>query len=289
MSNPYAIQVHCDGAMSYDKHQTGGNGFHIEFPESIDKEPISSSIRNDHQGIHRLEMISILEAIEELLSLEKNEPGVLRKAGSVEIFTDRHSVTDGTNLNPYKVQGWRKNKWKSHEGADIKNSKLINDLDKARIKLAKAVGGRVSISYKKEKLNKTADKLSKIGKTVSNRGRKIIQKKRRNVIKRLFDGPEVKYSDISSEVRITARVYAWELISDDVEVCFEIFSRKHKGMIIKARVNQDQKLELHRGHIYYLRIAKVHRYHVTINSFKEKATPNHLAEKTSRKASKKVF
>lgn len=275
MSNPYAIQVHCDGAMSYDKHQTGGNGFHIEFPESIDKEPISRSIRNDHQGIHRLEMISILEAIEELLLIDKKEPGVLRKAGSVEIFTDRHSVTDETNLNPYKVQGWRRNKWKSHEGADIKNSKLIDGLDKARMKLAKAVSGRVSISYKKEKSNKVADKLSKIGKTVSNRGRKIIEKKRRNVIKRLFDGVEIKYSDISPETRITARVYAWELISNDVEVCFEIISREYRGMIIKARVSQEQKLKLHRGHIYHLKIAEVFRHHITIKSFKEKTTPTH--------------
>jgi ribonuclease HI len=272
--------------MSYDKHQTGGNGFHIEFPESIDKEPISRSIRNDHQGIHRLEMISILEAIEELLSIDKKEPGILRKAGSVEIFTDRHSVTDETLLSPYKVKTWRSNKWKSYEGADIKNSDLVNSVDKARMKLTKAVGGRVSISYKKEKSNKTADKLSKIGKTVSNRGRKMIDKKRRNVIKRLFDGPEVKYADISFEMRITARVYAWELISDDVEIFFEIVSRECRGMIIRARVSQDQKLDLHRSHIYHLKIAEVLRHHITIRSFKEKITPIHLPKKTSGKTSK---
>jgi ribonuclease HI len=289
MSNPYAIQVHCDGAMSYDKYQTGGNGFYIEFPESIDKETISRSIRNDQQGIHRLEMISILEAIEELLLIDRKEPGILRKAGSVEIFTDRHSVTDETNLNPYKVQVWRKNKWKSHEGADIKNSKLIDGLDKARMKLAKAVGGRVSIFYKKEKSNKVADKLSKIGKTVSNRGRKMVEKKRRNVIKRLFDGPEIKYSDISLKTAITARVYAWELINKDVEICFEIISRKHRGMIIKARVGQDQKSKLHRGHIYHIKISEILRHHITIKSFKEKTIPTHLSKKTSSKTSKEAL
>jgi ribonuclease HI len=120
MHNPYAIQVHCDGAMSYDKNQTGGNGFYIEFPESIDKESISVSIRNDKQGIHRLEMISILESIEKLLSIERNQPGILRKASSVEIYTDRYSVTDEKFLNPYRIKEWRNKRWKNHEGADIK-------------------------------------------------------------------------------------------------------------------------------------------------------------------------
>lgn len=275
MSNPYAIQVHCDGAMNYDRHQTGGNGYHIEFPESIDKEPIFKSIRNDQQGIHRLEIISILEAITELILLDKKEPGILRKAGSVEIYTDRYSVTDTTTLNAYRIKGWRKNKWNNYEGAAIKNSKLIDELDKARTKLRNLVGGYVAISYRKEKLNKIADKLSKQGKTTTNRGRKIVEKKKRNVIKRIFDGDEITYTDLSSGKRLNVRVYAWEVIKTEVEVCFEITSREFRGMIIKSRVSHAQKANLHRGHMYSIKIADVCRHHVTINSYKEKPLVTH--------------
>lgn len=148
MDNPHAIKIHCDGAMDYDKYQTGGNGFVIEFPDYFNKDPVEKSISRTGHGIHQLEMISILEAIEELIKIYKDDL-FPRTSSGVLIFTDRHSVP--SLLNPYAVREYRNNDWNNHEGKPIKDKVLIDRIDKARVKLSQKTGGRVEIKWKDRK------------------------------------------------------------------------------------------------------------------------------------------
>ncbi|MDO8452047.1 MAG: RNase H family protein [bacterium] len=269
MANPYAVQIHCDGAMDYDSKQTGGNGFIIEFPDVIGVEPITRAIRNDEQGVHRLEMISLIEAMEELLAFGKQNPDLLRKAAAVEIFTDRLHVTDSELTSPYRIRDWRKNGWKNYEGKPIKDKDLLDRIDKTRVKVGQAVGGRVSIQYVREKKNKVADKLSRDGRRSDTRGRKIIDKKKRRVIRRLYDGPEMKYLLLSPDEEMEVRLYAWEPVGKQCEVCFEICSGDHEGRIVKAYVNIEQKTSIHRGHRYRMIVNEVFTHHITTSSLEE--------------------
>jgi ribonuclease HI len=265
--NPYAIIIHCDGAMDYDARQTGGNGFIIEFPDSFALEPISESLRNDEQGIHRLEMISILMAMEELLSFGKKNSEVLRRAAGVSIYTDRVSVTDGELLNPWKIQGYRSNRWKTHEGKPVKDKDLLDKIDKTRKKLLKEVGGAVEIKYKRRAKNKIADKLSKAGKKSGTISKRIIAKKNKNVARRKFSGSEIDYSLIQEGETLVVRVYAWEPVQGEFEVSVEIADGKHKGETMKIYVSSTSKMDIHRHHYYEIKIKSVYTHHVHIKSF----------------------
>lgn len=261
MANPRAIQVHCDGAMNLDTAQTGGNGFIIEFPESIELEPISKALRNDGQGIHRLEMISVIEAMEELLRLDKANPGLLRKAAAVEIYTDRLRITDGELGSPWRIREYRKNKWKTHEGKPVKDSDLWNSLDKTRTKLTAAVGGRVEVRFERENKNRVADKLSREGRRGVTKSRKIRLKKNRNVTKRLTEGSEIKYPLLSPGDVFPVRVYAWEPVGEQYEICSEILDGEFAGKILKMYVSQEEKRLIHRTYSYDLSVKEIFAHH----------------------------
>jgi len=265
MSNPYAIVMHCDGAMDYDRKQTGGNGFHIEFPESIEYGEVFRSIRNDGQGIHRLEIISVIEGMKELLFLDKKGEIELRKASGVEIYTDRFSVVEMSD--PYKLQGYRSNGWKTYEQKPVKDRELWDELDKTRRKLAGQVGGRVEISYKREKQNKIADKLSGLGKRAIQSRR--VKKKIKNVAPRMFEGSNINYSLLSGGDVLSVHVYAWETVRDEVEISTELLNGTQKGKVLVIYVDQDQKLSIHRRHKYEIVIDKVFKYYVRIYSSTE--------------------
>ncbi len=266
MANPHAIQIHCDGAMDYDIGNTGGNGFIIEFPDSFGIEPITRSIRNDGQGIHRLEIISLIEAMNALLLFAKDNPKLVRQSSGVEFYTDRISVTK--LVNPYWIKDWRKNNWLNYEGKAIKDKDLLDKLDKTRTKLSQTIGGQISISYEREKKNKIADKLSKTAKKIGIKGSTLANKKQRCVTKRLYDGKEVFYPKLKLG-EIEARLYAWETVGKQVEVCFEICSDYLHGGIVKAYVSPVLKNELHRSHIYKISISKICSHHIEIQLIKE--------------------
>jgi len=273
MDSPHSIQIHCDGAMDYDSKQTGGNGFIIVFPDHFEIEPISRSIRNDKQGIHRLEMISLIEAMEETISFLNTNNEVAKQSAGVEIYTDRFSVTDGELINPFKVRVWRRAGWKNYEGKPVKNTDLFDKIDKTRQKLSKIVGGSVTISFKPRKKNKMADKLAKKSKMITNTGRSIIKKNDRRVIKRIFDGEEVNYSALSDDNEMEVRVYAWQPVEKEFEICFEICSGDFKGKVIKTSVTANEKSLLLRGHFYLIEIVAVFNHHVKISILDEIKRP----------------
>jgi len=279
MYNPHVININCDGAMDRDQRQTGGNGFCIEFPDFLNLEPISKSIRNDGQGIHRLEMISILESMEKLLSFGKQNPGILHKVAGVNIYTDRIKVTDAELLNPYRIQEYRKNRWLNHENKPIKDKDLLDKIDKIRKKLHQEVGGIIKIEYIPEKKNKNADKLSKIGKRSLIHDKKIIKKKRVHVTRRIFDGPEIDYSLIHENDLLIVHVYIWEAVQNQFELKTEIMDGQYLGRIIRIYVAPAVKTDVHLNHCYEVKIKNVYTHHVEIESFKEISRENILSLK----------
>lgn len=269
MYDPYAITVCCDGAMDYDKNQTGGNGFFIEFPESVGLDSVSKSFRNDRQGIYRLEILSILEAMEELIAIDKRLPITISKASGVKIYTDRFSVTDETQLNRFNIARYRKNDWKNDEGKPIKNRDLIERVDKTRTKLETVIKGRVEIFYHREKKNKVADKLSKLGKKTIARGKVIAKKKKLNVSPRMFDGPEIDHALLHPGDYLNINVYKWELVDDQYEIGLEIIDGRYKGMTMKIYVDRQLKNFLHRQHQYSIQIERSYRHHAAISKAEE--------------------
>ena len=67
-----AIYIFCDGAMDYDGKSTGGVGFSIEFPESMQLPSVQRTIgRYEMSTIDRLELHAINEGMKELLRIFK--------------------------------------------------------------------------------------------------------------------------------------------------------------------------------------------------------------------------
>lgn len=266
MSNSHAIHIRTDGAMDRDTGQTGGTGFVIEFPEPAEILPIHESFRRDNQGIHRLEMIAILEGMETLIKWIDNHDWASLDCSRVIIHTDRHSITDTGLSNAWKVAGWRRNGWRNYEGKPIKDKDIISSIDKTRKKLSNRICGRVEIVYVRRKKNKKADKLSKQGKKGEARSRKIIREKNVKVAKRLFDGDEIDYGTLKIGDRLEVRVYRKDPVQKEYEIGAEISDGDLFGKRIKVYVDFMQEIDLHRHHYYEIVIDNVYKHHVRIRS-----------------------
>ena len=266
MSNDNVINIYTDGAMDRDTRQTGGTGFVIKLPESFGIPNIEESFRRDNQGIHRLEMIAILEATEALRKWLKHNTKYIRDISGVTIHTDRLSATDKELLNPWKIAGWRRKGWRNHEGKPIKDKDLLDKIDKNRKKISDKIRGRIEIVYLRRKYNKEADKLSKKGKKGFEKNKKIISEKHSKVSKRLFDGDEVKYSDLNIGEQLEVRVYMKDSVQKEFEILGEINDSEHFGKKIRIYVSFIEELELHRHHYYKVTIKEVHKHHIRIMS-----------------------
>lgn len=272
MENPYSIKIRCDGAMNLDKNQTGGNGYYIEFPDALNLEPLFGSLRNDGQGIHRLEIISIIEAIKRLLNFIKQNPEIRKSLSGVCICTDRYSIPN--LVSPWSIQKYKRNKWKTNDGKAVKDRDLLEELDRLIKKLSIESRGMVEIKWVPEKYNKTADKLSKSGKKDIPSRRTT--KKNRRFAKRIFNGPEVNYETLKSGDEITIHVYSWEPIQNEFEIVGEILGKKNLGKKLKISVTQEDKNKFHRKHFYEINISEVYKSYIKIKRIKEIENPNSM-------------
>lgn len=264
MSNDNAIEVYTDGAMDRDTRQTGGTGFVVRFPDCIDIPNIEESFRRDNQGIHRLEMIAILEAMVTLNKWLKINSTHAKDISNILFHTDRHSLTE--LLNPWRVSGWRRRGWKNHEGKPIKDKDLFDNIDKLRKKLSDKIGGRVEIVYVRRKYNKEADGLSKRGKTGFEKNKLIVDAKLSKISRRLFDGDEITYSELSAGDNLDVRVYRKDSVQKEFEVLGEISDGEHFGKKIRIYVSFVDELELHRHHYYRVTVKEVRKHHIRIMS-----------------------
>ena len=268
------IEIYTDGAMDYDTKQTGGTGFVIKFPMSVEEADITGSFRRDNQGVHRLEMIAILEAMRSLKRWLKINSAHTRNISGVTIHTDRMSVTDQELLNPWKVAGWRKRGWKNHEGKSIKDKGLIDDIDKERKRLCNEIHGKVEILWLRRKHNKEADKLSKAGKTGAAKNKVIVADKFSKVAQRLFDGDEINYAFLSAGDILEVRVYKKDAVQKDFEVLAEISDGDHFGQRIRIYISFVEETFLHRHHYYRVTVKEVGKRHIKIRPDFEEINPD---------------
>ncbi|NQT49458.1 hypothetical protein HQ571_02060 [Candidatus Kuenenbacteria bacterium] len=270
-SNPYALYVHCDGAMDYDSKNSGGIGYEIVFPEEVALERITKSIgKYEGSNIERLELEAILQGMYELLRLFEEHGNDLRNVQTIIITTDRFSLNDQEKTSPYKIREWRKNKWYNYEGKAIKNRFLLDKIDKTRKKISDKTYCSVEIKYLRRKFNKVADKLAKEGK-------KRYLKKPDIVIhglklcKRKYDGLEVDYKLLEDKKKYLVRIFRKEPVLDQWEIWGELCDGEHLGKKIKVYSDRIMELRLHRHHGYYIRIKKKFSHHVSIfKTIKEK-------------------
>jgi len=135
--NPYAIYVHCDGSMEYNSKSSGGVGLHIRFPETIELQEMIKPIgRYEGANIERLELEAISQGIDLLMSLFDKEREKLNTISKIIFITDRYGLCDKEKTNAYRIRDWRHNKWRNFENKPIKNSDLLEEIDKGRKKLS---------------------------------------------------------------------------------------------------------------------------------------------------------
>jgi ribonuclease HI len=262
--NPHAIYVYCDGAMDYDTKSSGGIGYEIVFPDSVDLENVQHSVgRYEGANIERLEYEGLIQGMEEILRIIHNHKEKLRNANHIIFVTDRFALHDGERTNPYKIRAWRTNKWHNHEGKPIKNSDLLDKLDKTRKKICDLLFCRLEIIYKPRRFNKVADKLAKVGKKLPIASDAIAVKGTKTS-KRLFNGASVDYGQLHEKEELILRIYRKEPVREQWEIFSEICEGRFLGRKIKIYADDDLAAKLQRQHKYKVRLKSVLRFYVNV-------------------------
>lgn len=270
MNNPYAVYVNCDGAMDYEKNNPGGVGFIITFPDSVDLEPIEISVGTYMDGnIEQLEIEALIQAMKKTQEVFELHSEELRNISEIIFITDRYGLKEEDKTSPYRIKEWRRNGWKNHEGKPIKNHKLLDELDKSRLKLCKAAYAKVNIEWRRRKENKKADKLAKAGKQIGLPNLKL-KKRGEKIGKRKFSGPELNYNNLKVENKIHINIFRKDPVQDKWEVWVEICSGQNVGNKFKIYSDDLLSAKLKRGNEFIVRIKEVFRYHTTIYRTLEK-------------------
>lgn len=264
LQNPYALYVFCDGGMDYDSKNTGGIGIEIIFPEFTGLEPITKSLgKYEGANIERIELEAIISSLEEVSGLFKANSKELKNVNKVIITTDRFALNAQLRTNPYRIREWRKNDWKNHEGKAIKNSDLLEKIDKLRKKLSSAHYCTIDIEYGRSKFNKTAHNLAKVAK-LAPIVRRDISLKGSKIGKRKYDDLEIDYSLLTEGEKYLVHVYKKEPVRDQWEISAEFSDGKYIGKKIKIYTDTNLEKQLHRRHEYVVSLKKVNMYHVLI-------------------------
>ena len=262
--NPYAIYVHCDGAMQYDSKNSGGVGVRIVFPDFVELDDVKKSLgRYEGANIERLELEAILQGMYEILDIFQLEKAKLKNVNTIIFITDRYGLNDSDKTSPFRIRDWRKNKWHNHEGKAIKNSDLLDKIDKTRKKINDQTYCTVKINYARRKFNKKADKLAKAGKKQAITNSTIAQKGLK-IGKRKFDDIEVEYSLLEKKSKYHVRVYKKEPVRDQWEISVEFCSGTFTGKKLKIYTDAEIEMKLQRHHEYEIRIKKIYSHHVSI-------------------------
>lgn len=262
VDNPYAVYVHCDGAMNYDSKNTSGIGIEIVFPDFVDLNTVQIFKGSyENANIERVELEAILQGMVEILRIYRENETKLRNIGGIIITTDRAGLVDRTN--PFQIKKWKRSGWKNYEGKEIKNKDLLNQIDKIRIKINGITKKYPSVEYIRRKKNKQADKLARIGK-IQLLGKRSIGKKGIKIAKRMFDGDFVNYDRLENKKCYNIRIYKKETVGNRIEISGEFIDSNFFGRKITIYTHQEMDNRLHRHHIYKIRIKKIFRYYIEI-------------------------
>jgi len=269
--NPHALYINCDGAMDYDRINSGGVGFVISFPDTVSLEDIPISIGKYTGGnIERIEYEALIQAMEYVIQLFDKYKSELKNIRQIIFITDRFALSDSERTNPFKIKAWRQSKWKSHEGKPIKNHELLDKLDKIRGKLSSKTYARVNIEYRPRKQNKVADKLAKAGKKEGLLDSSL-SKKGEKIGKRLFTGGEIKYVKLKPKQDLFISIFRKDPVQDEWEVWCEICEGENLGEKLKIYADDKLAAKLKRGNKFLVKIKTVFTYHIKIYSQIRKA------------------
>lgn len=250
--------------MEYNSRNTGGVGLEIIFPDFVDLECIKKSIgRYEGANIERLELEAILQGMNEVIELFENKKDHLRNIKTIIFITDRFGLNDNDKTSPYRIREWRKNWWHNFEGKAIKNSDLLDKIDKTRKKLIDKAFCSLEIKYGRRKFNRTADKLAKEGKKQAI-AKENIALKGIKIGRRKYNDINVEYKSILEKQEFFVRVYKKEPVRDQWEISVEICEGKLLGKKLIIYSDSEIERKLHRQHEYKLRIKNVFSHHVTI-------------------------
>ena len=264
ITNLHALYINCDGAMDYDSKNHGGIGYVIRFPEALGLEDISYSIgRYLGANIERMELEALTQAFQTVLDLFITYRVELKTITQIIFITDRFGLSDPERMNPYLINSWRQNKWKSFEGKPIKNHEQIDKLDKLRKKLSNLTFARINIEYRPRKQNKAADKLAKAAKKD---GLLInaIAKKSEKIGRRKFDGAEIIYKSLSEKQELHVNTFRKDPVQESWEVWAEICCAEKIGQKVKIYTDDQLARKLKRGNEYVIKLRKVHRFFIEI-------------------------
>jgi len=263
-TNPYAIYVNCDGAMNYNSKNSGGVGFVIRFPDTIQFDDISASLGIYTGGnIERLEMEALIQAMKAVKKLFEKHKDTLRNIQQIIFITDRFGLSDTENTNAYKINAWRSNGWKNYEGKPIKNHELLDKLDKIRKKLSEQTYTRVNIEYRPRKQNKVADKLAKAGKTKGLINQSLATKGQK-IGKRKFGGEEIIYGNLTVKDELHVRIFRKDPVLEEWEVWAEICEGQYKEKKLKIYVDNILASKLKRMNEFIIKIKAVFTHHIQI-------------------------
>ena len=264
VKNPHALYINCDGAMDYSKGSPGGVGFIFSFPDSVGIEDISFT-KGVYIGgnIERIEYEALIQAMEHALKLFETYHDKLGNVKQIIFVTDRYALKDDERTNVYKIQTWRHNKWKNHEGKPIKNHDLLDKLDKTRRKLSQFTRTRVNIIYRPRKQNKQADKLAKKGK-IEGLKNDSLAKKGEKIGKRLFDGAEIKYVKLKPRDELLIHIFRKDPVQEQWEIWAEICEGDNKGEKLKIYTDNALAGKLQRRNFYSVKLKEVFRFHTKI-------------------------
>lgn len=264
VTNPYALYVNCDGAMDYDGLNSGGIGFVISFPDFIDIPPITVSHGTFVGGnIETLELQALIQAMEETINIYFTHSDILSRINSIIFVTDRFGLKEDEKTSPYRIQEWRRNRWKNHEGKPIKNHKLLDELDKTRTKLARVSKSRIHIEYRPRKKNKIADKLAKAGKKIGIINEKLA-KKGEKIGRRKFNGAEIPYAALAPEMELHVNIFRKDPVQDEWEVWAELCDGEFIGRKLKIYAVDELACDLQRGNQYFVKVKTVFRHHIHV-------------------------
>jgi len=262
--NPYALYVHCDGAMDYDSKNTGGVGVEIRFPDFVDLENIELPIgRYEGANIERIELEAILQGMNEVLKLFKVNARALEEVNTIIFVTDRYGLNDNDKTSPFRIRDWRRNKWCNHEGKAIKNSDLLDKIDKTRKKIYDKTHRSLRIEYGRRKFNKAADKLAKKAKKQA-RAKRDIAIKGVKLGKRKYDSTEVDYNLLDDKSEHFVHIFKKEPVREQWAISAEFCEGSFKGRKLSIYTDDSIERRLHRHHYYTIRIKNVFTHHVVI-------------------------
>jgi ribonuclease HI len=250
--------------MDYGQGNAGGVGFEIQFPESLNREPIQGLVgRFSKANIERLELQGIIEGIQRLIEIYNLEGAALDSVGRIVVFTDRLGLSDQSKTNAFALRRWRKANWHNDEGKAIKNCDLLAKLDKERKKLMQRSHCRVEITYRPRRYNIVADGLASAAKELGP-ARQSLAVPGTKMGRRRFRGPPVELWRLKVGQRHVVHVYRKDPVGDQWHVYAEFAEGPLKGMKLTVYADSDVEHQVHRGNFYRVTLSGVFRHHVTL-------------------------